>query len=294
MRRAEAIAQQAGSRLLPQLDASAQAAPSAVRESRPAGARPGLERRRLGLARPQLRSRPVGPQPRHPARRACPMPTRPAPTRRRCGCAVDRRRLHLCRARPAARPEGRRRDQPAHPHRQRAADPGARDRRASRTTRPWRGPKPARSSAAAELAAIDEQIELARNQLAALLGSGPARGQAIACPTRRGCAAFGLPQDLGIEIVGRRPDIVAARLRTEALALADQGGAGRFLPERPPVRADRPAGARHRQSVQRRLHLRRGRPGDQPADLLRRPPRRAPIAARAPISTAPSPPTTRR
>ena len=75
----------------------------------------------------------------------------------------------------------------------------------------------AQSSAAAELAGIDEQIEINRNQLAALAGSGPARGQAIALPSAPQLRAFGLPDDLGIEMVGRRPDIVAARLRTEAL-----------------------------------------------------------------------------
>lgn len=75
-----------------------------------------------------------------------------------------------------------------------------------------------RSTAAAELARIEEQIDLARNQLAALLGQGPARGQQIALPSRPQLRSFGLPESLGVEIVGRRPDVVAARLRTEALA----------------------------------------------------------------------------
>lgn len=87
-----------------------------------------------------------------------------------------------------------------------------------------------RSTAAAELAAIDEQIELARNQLAALLGSGPGRGQAIRLPSAPRLRSFGLPQDLGIEIVGRRPDVVAARLRTEALASRIQAARADFYP----------------------------------------------------------------
>ncbi len=87
-----------------------------------------------------------------------------------------------------------------------------------------------RSAAAAELAAIDEQIDLARNQLGALMGHGPARGQAIALPDRPQLQAFGLPGDLGIEIVGRRPDIVAARLRSEALGARIQAAKADFYP----------------------------------------------------------------
>jgi len=87
-----------------------------------------------------------------------------------------------------------------------------------------------RSNAAAELAAIAEQIEVARNQLAALLGAGPARGQTIALPGEPQLHAFGLPQDLGVDIVGRRPDIVAARLRTEALASRIQAARADFYP----------------------------------------------------------------
>jgi NodT family efflux transporter outer membrane factor (OMF) lipoprotein len=87
-----------------------------------------------------------------------------------------------------------------------------------------------RSTSAAELAAIDEQIELARNQLAALLGAGPARGQAIELPREPRLHSFGLPQDLGLEIVGRRPDVVAARLRTEALGSRIQAARADFYP----------------------------------------------------------------
>lgn len=87
-----------------------------------------------------------------------------------------------------------------------------------------------RSSAAADVAAIDEQIEVARNQISALLGAGPARGHAIALPALPELRSFGLPQDLGLEIVGRRPDIVAARLRTEALASRIQVARADFFP----------------------------------------------------------------
>jgi NodT family efflux transporter outer membrane factor (OMF) lipoprotein len=87
-----------------------------------------------------------------------------------------------------------------------------------------------RARASAELAAVDEQIELTRNQLAALLGAGPARGQQLALPAQPRLRTFGLPGDLGIEIVGRRPDVVAARLRTEALADRIKAARADFYP----------------------------------------------------------------
>lgn len=87
-----------------------------------------------------------------------------------------------------------------------------------------------RASAASDLAALDEQIELTRNQIAALLGEGPARGQLIALPGAARLDAFGLPGDLGIGIVGRRPDIVAARLRAEGLGARIDAARAEFYP----------------------------------------------------------------
>jgi NodT family efflux transporter outer membrane factor (OMF) lipoprotein len=87
-----------------------------------------------------------------------------------------------------------------------------------------------RASAASDLAALDEQIELTRNRIAALLGEGPARGQTIALPTAAHLAAFGLPGDLGIAIVGRRPDIVAARLRAEGQGARIDSARAEFYP----------------------------------------------------------------
>jgi NodT family efflux transporter outer membrane factor (OMF) lipoprotein len=71
-------------------------------------------------------------------------------------------------------------------------------------------------AARADLAALDEQIALARNQLAALIGQGPDRGLAIARPARAAPRAFGLPDRLAADLIGRRPDLVAARWRAEA------------------------------------------------------------------------------
>jgi NodT family efflux transporter outer membrane factor (OMF) lipoprotein len=74
----------------------------------------------------------------------------------------------------------------------------------------------AEASAEAELAQVDEQIGLARNQLAALVGAGPDRGLAIARPKVRGGRFTGVPQSLPADLLGRRPDIVAARATAEA------------------------------------------------------------------------------
>ena len=86
------------------------------------------------------------------------------------------------------------------------------------------------AQATAEIAAIDERIELVRNQLGALLGKGPARGQQIELPDRPQLRSFGLPDDMEIEIVGRRPDIAAARLRTEASASRIRAARAEFYP----------------------------------------------------------------
>lgn len=86
------------------------------------------------------------------------------------------------------------------------------------------------AAAQAELLAVDERIALQRNGMAALLGAGPDRGLAINRPTTRFTGAMGLPSDLALELLGRRPDIVAARLRTEVAARRiDQSKAG-FYP----------------------------------------------------------------
>lgn len=70
-------------------------------------------------------------------------------------------------------------------------------------------------AARADIAATDEQIALARNRIAALLGKGPDRGLSIAAPTAT-IVARGLPDNVTTNLIGRRPDIVAARARVEA------------------------------------------------------------------------------
>ena len=73
-------------------------------------------------------------------------------------------------------------------------------------------------AAQGDLVVIDRQIAATRNQIAALLGAGPDRGLQIGRPVSPLLRDFGLPPDLKVDLIGRRPDIVAARLRAEAAA----------------------------------------------------------------------------
>ncbi len=71
------------------------------------------------------------------------------------------------------------------------------------------------ANARAALSQAEETLALRRNQLAALVGAGPDRGLAIARPALRAAAARGLPERVTTDLVGRRPDIAAARERVE-------------------------------------------------------------------------------
>jgi NodT family efflux transporter outer membrane factor (OMF) lipoprotein len=76
----------------------------------------------------------------------------------------------------------------------------------------------AAAQARQDLAALDEQLAVARDQLAALAGAGPDRGLDLARPAAAPKASFGLPPNLAADLLGRRPDLQAARLRAEAAA----------------------------------------------------------------------------
>jgi NodT family efflux transporter outer membrane factor (OMF) lipoprotein len=82
----------------------------------------------------------------------------------------------------------------------------------------------------AELTAIDEQISLVRDEIAALLGQGPDRGLGMTRPAATVPTAFGLPARLPAELIGRRPDIVAARWRAEAAASRIKRDKAAFYP----------------------------------------------------------------
>ncbi len=70
----------------------------------------------------------------------------------------------------------------------------------------------------AALTGAKQQVRSARIRLAVLLGQGPDRGDELPKPTLIAPAAVSLPPQLPAELVGRRPDLVAARWRVEAAA----------------------------------------------------------------------------
>jgi NodT family efflux transporter outer membrane factor (OMF) lipoprotein len=85
--------------------------------------------------------------------------------------------------------------------------------------------------AKADLAAIDEQIALTRNRLAALAGAGPDRGLSLSRPNATALKPLGLPSALAANLVGRRPDVTAARWRAEAAAERIHEARAAFFPD---------------------------------------------------------------
>lgn len=69
-----------------------------------------------------------------------------------------------------------------------------------------------------QLDALDEQIALSRNQLAALAGKGPGAGAQLQRPTLSLAAPLKLPSSLPAELLGQRPDVVASRWQVAAQA----------------------------------------------------------------------------
>lgn len=67
-----------------------------------------------------------------------------------------------------------------------------------------------------EIEAGRERIALLRNQIAALTGAGPGRGEALPRPKLAAAGAVGVPASLPAELVARRPDIAAQQARIEA------------------------------------------------------------------------------
>lgn len=74
------------------------------------------------------------------------------------------------------------------------------------------------ATARGALAEIDQAIALRRHQLAALIGAGPDRGLEITPAAPATPALRDLPADVTTDLIGRRPDVVAARERVEAAA----------------------------------------------------------------------------
>jgi NodT family efflux transporter outer membrane factor (OMF) lipoprotein len=83
----------------------------------------------------------------------------------------------------------------------------------------------------ANLAALDGSILTTRYELAALLGAGPDRGRTIERPTLGVGDEVRLPDNLPADLVSRRPDIVAARWRVDALTHEVKEAKAEFYPD---------------------------------------------------------------
>jgi NodT family efflux transporter outer membrane factor (OMF) lipoprotein len=86
------------------------------------------------------------------------------------------------------------------------------------------------ATAREQLAGTEESIGLTRNRMAELLGAGPDRGLQIEPPDIQTLRSFGLPTDLQADLMGRRADITAARLRVTAAAQRIKQSRADFYP----------------------------------------------------------------
>ncbi|WP_066094817.1 efflux transporter outer membrane subunit [Xanthomonas massiliensis] len=81
-----------------------------------------------------------------------------------------------------------------------------------------------------QLQQAHQAMDQARTALAALLGQGPDRGLGIERPALAGLQAPGLPSVLPSELLGHRPDVVAARWRVEAAGQGIKAAKAQFYP----------------------------------------------------------------
>jgi NodT family efflux transporter outer membrane factor (OMF) lipoprotein len=81
-----------------------------------------------------------------------------------------------------------------------------------------------------DLAATDEAIMLDKHALAGLVGQGPDRALTIDRP-KVALQAQGIPANASIDLIGRRPDIAAARTRVEAAAERIREARAAFYPD---------------------------------------------------------------
>lgn len=85
-------------------------------------------------------------------------------------------------------------------------------------------------NAKTQLLDVDAQIILTRQQLGTLLGAGPDRGLSIKRPQLRMTNTVVLPPNLPFNLLGRRPDIVSARLNVEAACQGVKVAKAKFYP----------------------------------------------------------------
>lgn len=73
-------------------------------------------------------------------------------------------------------------------------------------------------------------VDAARSALSVLLGKGPDRGLSITRPAVLQPAAVAVPANLPVDLLGHRPDLVAARWRVEAAGKQIKAAKTEFLP----------------------------------------------------------------
>lgn len=86
------------------------------------------------------------------------------------------------------------------------------------------------ASANEQLAVTDHAIETAQSMLSVLLGKGPDRGLTITRPQPLNPAAVAVPDNLPVDLIGHRADLVAARWRVEASSKDIKVAHTQFLP----------------------------------------------------------------
>ncbi|MEB0108172.1 efflux transporter outer membrane subunit [Pseudomonas sp. MH9.3] len=86
------------------------------------------------------------------------------------------------------------------------------------------------ASSQSQLIDAEKQLQSARIALAVLLGKGPDRGNELARPAVLQPAAVAVPSVLPAELLGRRPDLIAARWRVEAASKDIAASKTRFYP----------------------------------------------------------------
>ncbi|MDI7773937.1 efflux transporter outer membrane subunit [Asticcacaulis sp. EMRT-3] len=84
-----------------------------------------------------------------------------------------------------------------------------------------------------DLAALDEQIELNKHLIATLIGASPDAAAQIQRPQLHPAQASftGVPSRVNLDLIGRRPDIIAARWRAEAASARIQQAHAAFYPD---------------------------------------------------------------
>jgi len=82
----------------------------------------------------------------------------------------------------------------------------------------------------ADIAALETQAAIARIELAALVGAGPDRGLDLVRPAMKPVAAAGSPTLIPADLLARRPDVLARRLRAEAAASRADSAQADFYP----------------------------------------------------------------